>query len=99
MDHRDAILALIQGKATTDPVTLPVAWLQSLLTDDATTVAVDLSGTEVARLLGRSPVTIAGWCRAGLCPGAYRLRGREWRIPRSGLEALQALERSGGMAA
>ena len=52
----------------------------------------DLSVQEVAELLGRAPSTIRGWIGEGLLPGAYRLRGREWRIPRRELERLREEE-------
>ena len=42
---------------------------------------------EVATELNRSPATVRSWCREERIPGAYRLRGREWRIPRDGLRA------------
>ncbi len=46
----------------------------------------DSTVDEVARELSRSRSTVREWCRAGEIPGAYRLNGREWRIPRSGLQ-------------
>ena len=48
---------------------------------------VDLTIPEAARLFGRGKSTIRSWCASGLIPGCYRLRGREWRIPRQGLSA------------
>lgn len=41
---------------------------------------------------GRKPSTVRGWCEAGKLPGAYRLRGREWRIPPAALAAIQQAE-------
>lgn len=52
-------------------------------------VSVDLTVAEVAELLHRAPGTIRGWCASGELPGAYRLRGREWRIPTAAVEAFQ----------
>ncbi len=52
-------------------------------------VAVDLTVAEVAELLHRAPGTVRGWCATGELPGAYRFRGREWRIPAAAMEALQ----------
>ena len=45
----------------------------------------DLTVNEVAKELGRSPSAIRGWCAIGHIPGAYKLRGREWRIPQAAL--------------
>ena len=42
---------------------------------------VDMTVAEVAELLKRAPATVRGWCATGELPGAYRLLGREWRIP------------------
>lgn len=47
---------------------------------------------EVAALLGRSPSTIRDYCRKGLLPGAYRQRGRDWRIPWSAITAFHEAE-------
>ena len=49
----------------------------------------DLTVQDAADLLGRAPSTVRGWCSSGVLPGAYRLRGREWRIPRSSLDSLR----------
>ena len=46
----------------------------------------DFTVNRVASELSRSPSTVREWCRAGKIPEAYRLNGREWRIPRSGLQ-------------
>lgn len=49
----------------------------------------DYVGTwAMARVLGCSPVTVRGYCEAGLFPGAKRLPGRSksWRIPRKFFE-------------
>jgi excisionase family DNA binding protein len=43
---------------------------------------------EVAEETGRAASTVRTWAAEGRLPGAKRLRGREWRIPRSALHAL-----------
>lgn len=53
---------------------------------------VDLTAESMGRLLGRSAGSIREWCRAGRLPGSYKLFGREWRVPRSALAALQRSE-------
>lgn len=56
---------------------------------------VDLTVAGVAEKLGRRPSTVRAWCERGELPGAYKLRGREWRIPRSALEAFLDSQRLG----
>jgi excisionase family DNA binding protein len=73
-----------------DGSTVPVSWVRGLLDEHSDTDAtVDLTVTDVATMLGRAPSTCRTWCAAGRFPGAYRLQGREWRIPRSALRALR----------
>ena len=55
--------------------------------------AGDLSVADLAARFQRSPSTIRGWLEAGRFPGAYKLSGRDWRVPVSGVEAFVALER------
>lgn len=80
--------------ATMPPGSLiPVDWLREQLeAADAPKPAGhaldDLTVQQAGAQLGRSPSTIRTWCAAGLIPGAYRLRGREWRIARAALRAM-----------
>src|SRR3990167_91071 len=53
----------------------------------------DLTAAQLAERLRRRPSTIRGWCERGELPGAYRLNGREWRIPPAALEAFLAGQR------
>lgn len=53
----------------------------------------DLSSSEAGLALGRSDSTVRAWCRDGRLPGAYRQSGREWRIPRSAIDAFRAAQR------
>lgn len=55
----------------------------------------DLTVAQVAEETGRAVSTIRTWLGRGDIPGAYRLHGREWRIPRS---ALREYLRRGGQA-
>ncbi len=96
MNRRTALLAMVENLPPDEPVTVPAGWIQAVLVTEASPLNVDLSGAAVAELLGRSPVTIAGWCRLGLFPGCYRLRGREWRIPAAALDAFQRGQRGEG---
>ena len=71
-----------------DEALVPVGWLRSYLRAPAPTEPIgDLSCAQAAEALGRKPGTVRGWCARGEIPGAYRLNGREWRVPRAGLRA------------
>ena len=62
--------------------------LQVLPADPARVPDVaELSIADVARKFGRSASTVRGWLEDGRLPGAYKLRGRSWRIPPAALDA------------
>ena len=70
-----------------DDALVPVRWVRARLqrpaiTDDG---VGDLSCADVAKTLGRTPGCIRSWCARAEIQGAYRLNGREWRIPRTSL--------------
>lgn len=58
-----------------------------------TGATIDLSVAELARQYGRCASTIRTWCEQDLLPGAYKLRGKEWRIPASAVESMQRTAR------
>jgi len=64
---------------------LPVRWLLDQLNGDASepvsTAPADFTVAQLAERFHRSPSTIRGWCEAGRFTGAYRLNGRDWRVP------------------
>ena len=66
---------------------VPVGWVLEQLGGEAT--VTDLTCEDVAAQLDRTAACVRGWCRDGLQPGAYRFRGREWRIPAGALNALR----------
>ena len=70
-----------------DEAMVPVRWLRSQLQRPAIAHdgVGDLSCADVAQALKRTPGCIRGWCQRGEIQGAYRLNGREWRIPRASL--------------
>jgi hypothetical protein len=75
-------------------VSLPREWLlEELRLGGSGIGAVDLTVVEAGQLLGRRPSTVRGMCAARQLEGAYRLHGREWRVPRSSVTALLAHER------
>jgi excisionase family DNA binding protein len=64
----------------------------------APAATVDLTIRDLAALFGRSPSTIRGWVERGAFPTAYRLNGREWRIPQAAVETFQQGQRRQGVA-
>jgi excisionase family DNA binding protein len=48
----------------------------------------------LAAELGRSDSTVRGWLAAGEFPNAYKLQGKEWRIPQSDVHAFIESQRS-----
>jgi hypothetical protein len=47
----------------------------------------DLTVAELAAWFHRSASTVRDWCEHGRFEGAYKLNGRDWRIPQTGVEA------------
>ncbi len=63
------------------------ALLDELTQPDGDEGAVsDLTLSEVAGRVGRAPSTVRGWCSRGVLTGAYRLNGRDWRVPTAALD-------------
>ena len=96
MTLRDRLLRIVEPLPPGASVSLPVdvlrTWLEQGDETPASTAAehlVDLTAVAAAGLLGRAPSTVRGWCASGALPGAYRLQGREWRVPRASLAALR----------
>lgn len=57
-----------------------------------TPLRLDLTPEQAGTALDRSAITIRAWCAAGLFPGAYKQRGRAWKIPVAAIEAFQVAE-------
>lgn len=75
-------------------VNIPAEWLLEELENEVIEDApqddspiADITVEQLAGELNRSPSTVRGWLSSGAFPGAYRLQGREWRIPRTEVEA------------
>lgn len=74
--------------------TVTVRWLGELVAADgegapSNATGVDLTVPQVAARFGKASSTVRAWLTNGDLPGAYRLHGREWRIPESAIVALQ----------
>jgi hypothetical protein len=93
---RQALREFAQALPAGAVVPVPKEWLLELLGEaDAggARVEIDLTVNQVAQRFSRRPSTVRGWCEASLLPGAYRNRGREWRIPATALVEFQERER------
>ena len=51
---------------------------------------------EVGKRVGRSISTVRTWCNSGQLPGAFRLNGREWRVPEASFDAFLDAQQDGG---
>jgi hypothetical protein len=80
-------------------VSVPREWLLELLEGAApspvpTNVqAADMTIADLALRFRRHASTIRGWLDKGAFAGAYKLRGREWRIPAESLAAFEEAAR------
>src|SRR2546426_5067318 len=54
---------------------------------------VDLTIRDLAQLFGKRLSTVRAWVERGDFPGAYKLHGKEWRLPVSAVEAFQNWQR------
>ena len=55
--------------------------------------AIDLTIPALAELFGKRPSTVRAWVERGDFAGAYKLHGKEWRVPLAALEAFQDSQR------
>jgi hypothetical protein len=90
--------------------TVPVRWIAELLDEDDRSVELavrekgsypimpDLTVGDIMAATQRERPTIIGWIRGGGFPGAYKLNGREWRIPAGDWSAFLERKRNGGQA-
>ena len=53
----------------------------------------DLTVAELAERFRRSASTVRGWCERGRFEGAYKLNGRDWRVPPAAIETFRERER------
>ncbi len=57
------------------------------------TLPADLTVAELAARFHRGASTVRAWCERGRFEGAYKLNGRDWRIPQAALDAFLADQR------
>ncbi len=94
--HRNALRELAAALPAGAAVPVPREWLLDLLGDTAPLpdkATADLTAAGLALHFKRRPSTVRGWIEAGMFPGAYRFRGREWRVTAAGLAAFEESER------
>jgi excisionase family DNA binding protein len=97
---KSVVIALVAAAPPDAMVT--VRWLAEQLAADGVSeekpeadahereARVDLTVEQVAARFGRKGTsTVRGWLARGELPGAYRLHGREWRIPVEAVEEMQ----------
>jgi hypothetical protein len=101
-EHIAALRALAEALPPGSIMSIPRDWVLELLAAGPHSVVAtpaDATVEAIGAHYGRRPSTIRGWCEAGRFPGAYKLQGREWRIPRAAVESFEAAERPAGTKA
>ena len=83
------------GRVNVSAVATALHALADALVADAAAPAPDsgcpvLTVADVAARLHRSKSTVRGWLEAGHLAGAFKLNGRDWRVPSQALEAFLA---------
>jgi hypothetical protein len=58
----------------------------------------DLDVKQLAERYRRKESTVRQWCEEKRFPGAYKQRGKGWRVPPSGVVAFEEAERASGQA-
>lgn len=56
---------------------------------------VDFTIQQLATMFGKQPSTIRAWVERGDFPAAYKLQGKEWRVPAASVHEFQARQRAG----
>ena len=90
MSLRKQLSKMVEGMPPGSSISVPCDWLRSLLAEDERAGDVPdelLTLEEVGERMSRAVGTIRTWCNSGQLEGAFRLNGRDWRIPSSVLQA------------
>jgi hypothetical protein len=92
---RERLRALPEGSL------VPVGWVLEFLgngpggPERPGALAVDLNVADLAMLFKKKPSTVRAWIERGDFPGAYKLNGKEWRVPAAAVEAFQKAQQRG----
>ena len=91
-DPRPHLRALAEATAPGGSVLVPREWILALLSEPAAAVPPprDLTVMDLCKRFGRKPSAVRAWLEQGDFPGAYKLRGRDWRVPAAAVEAFTA---------
>jgi excisionase family DNA binding protein len=88
----------VEGLPERASITLPVGvvrdWLSDLEEKANDERLGDLTVPELAEELDRAESTVRGWLNAGEIPQAYKLHGREWRVPQAAVRAFLERQRN-----
>jgi hypothetical protein len=103
-DPRAHLRALVDAVAADAVLSVPATWLRELLgapcgqsaaPPTAHNRPADFTVNDLAMRFGRKPCTVRLWVERGMFSGAYRLHGREWRIPAAALAQFEENARRG----
>lgn len=77
---------------------VPRDWLLDQLSDAGvgqapSTALVDLTIPDLAKMFGKRPSTVRAWVERGDFAGAYKLHGKEWRVPADSVRRFQEQQR------
>ena len=74
---------------------VPRDWLLDYLSgaETASTALVDLTIRDLAKMFGKRPSTVRAWVERGDFAGAYKLHGKEWRVPADSVRRFQEQQR------
>lgn len=95
---REALRLLVDQLEDGQVVSVPVAWARELLADATTGEHPELlTVADLAQHYGRAESTVRGWLEAGRFATAFKIEGRDWRVPRDGLAAFDEGQRNSGV--
>src|SRR5438552_1252344 len=81
---------------TESSVTLPRdALLEAVGEPSRLQPSIGLTVAELAARFHRASSTVRGWVEAGRFPEAFKLEGRDWRVPESSVDAFLETQRHG----
>jgi hypothetical protein len=94
-DPRQLLRALLDACPGAQ-VTAPRAWIEAMLVEPSRSAAErDLTVQDLCQRYDRKASAVRAWLERGDLPGAYRLHGREWRVPPAALAAFETAQREG----